>query len=122
METKLLHKCQVTGLAVIQNAEPFFFVRFPKGKPFIESLGGNVKAFTDLLNSMNVSKELCKDTEHEEETVAGVRNDKVRKNCMGMLAAVTKDTHDAQIIFYRTTLVKVDHIAAVVVVDMALSF
>ncbi len=122
METKLLHKCQVTGLTVIQNSEPFFFVRFPEGKPFIESFGGNVKAFTDLLNSMNVSKELGKDTEYEEEPIAGVWNDKVRKDCMGMLTAVTEDTHNAQIIFYSNTFAKVDDIAAVVVVDMTLGF
>ena len=52
----------------------------------------------------------------------GISNDKVRKDCMSMLTAVTEDTHNAQIIFYRTALVKVDDISAVVVVDMELSF
>ena len=97
-------------------------MRFPQGKPFVESLGRNVKAFADMLNSMKMSKELGKDTEHEEQAIAGVWNDKVRKDCMSMLTAVTEDTHNAQIIFYRTALVKVDDISAVVVVDMELSF
>ncbi len=94
-------------------------MRFPQGKPFVESLGRNVKAFADMLNSMKMSKELGKDTEHEEQAIAGIRNDNVWQNSMCMLAVVTEYTHDAEVILDQVTIAKVDDISAVVVMDMA---
>ena len=97
-------------------------MQLPKRDPFAELVFRYIISFTDLFNCMKMGEELSKDAKKEEQAIAGVWNDKVRKDCMSMLTAVTEDTHNAQIIFYRTALVKVDDISAVVVVDMELSF
>ena len=68
---------------------------------------------------MKMGEELSKDAKNEEQAIAGIRNDNVRKNSMCMLAVVTEYTHDAEVILDQVTIAKVDDISAVVVMDMA---
>lgn len=67
---------------------------------------------------METGEVLAKNKEYEEQAVAGVWDDDIRKDGMGMLTAVTEYTHDAEILFLLLTVLKVDDGSAVVIVDV----
>lgn len=57
----------------------------------------------------------------EEQAVAGVRDNDIRKNGVGVLTAVTHNPHHAETGFLLSAEDKVDDGAAVVIMDMAVT-
>lgn len=81
----------------------------------------NIKTLTELFNGMKPCKVPAQNSEYEEQTVAGIRDNDIRKDGMGMLAAITEHTHDADTFFQLFTVLEVGDGSAVVIVDMAVS-
>ena len=57
-------------------------------------------------------------TQDEEQAVAGIRNNDIRKNGVGMLAAVAENPHHTDVGLFPFTCLEVDDGAAIVVVDV----
>ena len=70
---------------------------FEKGNPFEKLVLGDSISFAELLNSAESCKVFPEDAQDKEQTVAGVRDDDIRKDGMCMVAAVTEDPEDAEI-------------------------
>ena len=94
---------------------------FEKGNPFEKLVLGDPISFAELFNGGKTCKVFPEDAQDKEQTVAGVRDDDIRKDSMCMAAAVTEDPEDAEIRFFLCTGPKVDDGSAVVVMDMAVS-
>ena len=54
-------------------------------------------SFTELFDGKTTCKVLSQKTQDEEQTVAGIRDDDIRKNGVGMLTAVTENPHHAEV-------------------------
>lgn len=96
-------------------------MQFPERDPFIELAGRNAEAFTQLLAGLEPGKSLCKDAQDKEEAVAGVWDDGIREDGMGMAAAFTDQSEDGDLREYGPALNKVDESSAIVRMDMAVS-
>ena len=94
---------------------------FEKGNPFEKLVLGDSISFAELFNGVKTCKVFPEDAQDKEQTVAGVRDDDIRKDSMCMAAAVTEDPEDAEIRFFLCTGPKVDDGSAVVVMDVAVS-
>lgn len=68
----------------------------PSGKPVAELVTGDGKTFTDTLHSIKSRKVLRKNTEDKEQSVSGVRDDKIRKDGMCMPTRADK-AHDTEL-------------------------
>lgn len=121
LQDKLPEESSITGLGSIQHAKPLLFVRIPESQPFMELLQGNIEALTELFNSTDPGEIFTQDKEDEEQAVAGIRDNDIRKDGMGMLAAVTEYTHDAEILLLLSSGIKVNDGSAVIIMDMAVS-
>ena len=95
---------------------------FEKGNPFEKLVLGDFKSFAELFDGVKSCKEFPEDAQDKEQTVAGVRDDDIRKDGMCMVTAVTEDPEDAEIRFFLSAGLEVDDGSAVVVMDVAVSF
>ena len=111
----------IVCFGIIQYAKPLFFVRFPESQPFMELFFRDIKALTELFDGMKPRKVLPQDKEYEEETVAGIGNDDIRKDSMGVFTAVTEYAHDAEILFLFSARQEVNDGSAIIIVDVAVS-
>lgn len=68
----------------------------PYGKPVIKLVAGDGKTFTDTLRSVKSRKVLSKNTKDKEQSVSGVRDDKIRKDGMRMPTGADK-AHDTEL-------------------------
>ena len=75
-------------------------------------------SFTELFDGKTTCKILPKKAQDEEQAVAGIRNNDIRKNGVGMLAAVAENTHHTDVGLFPFTCLEVDDGAAIVVVDV----
>ena len=71
---------------------------FEKGNPFEKLVLGDPISFAELFNGVKTCKVFPEDAQDKEQTVAGVRDDDIRKDGMCMVAAVTEDPEDAEIL------------------------
>ena len=94
---------------------------FEKGNPFEKLVLGDPISFAELFNGVKTCKVFPEDAQDKEQTVAGVRDDDIRKDSMCMAAAVTEDPEDAEIRFFLCAGPKVDDGSAIVVMDVAVS-
>ena len=118
---KVLPKRDTGSLGVSQNTEPALFVGAPELKPFVKQVLRNAEAFTELFYGAKACKVLPQKVQDKEQAETGVRNDDIRKNRMGVFAAVTEDSEDAEICFRPPPGIKVNDGTPVVVMDMAVS-
>ena len=81
----------------------------------------DIKALTELFDGMKPRKVLPQDKEYEEETVARIGNDDIRKDSMGVFTAVTEYAHDAEILFLFSARQEVNDGSAIIIVDVAVS-
>lgn len=70
---------------------------------------------------MKPGEVFAQDKEDEEQAVAGIGDNDIGKDGMGMLTAVTEYTHDAEILHLLSSGFKVNDGSAVIIVDMAVS-
>ena len=94
---------------------------FKKGNPFEKLVLGDFKSFAELFDGVKSCKEFPEDAQDKEQTVAGVRDDDIRKDGMCMVAAVTEDPEHTKIRFLLCAGLEVNDGSAVVVMDVAVS-
>ena len=75
-------------------------------------------SFTELFDGKTTCKVLSKKAQDEEQAVAGIRDNDIRKNGVGMLTAVTENPHHTKVGLFSFTCLEVDDGAAIVVVDV----
>ncbi len=114
-------KSCVRGFSVCQQPQPFTLVRFPQRKPLVQLVQGNAEFLTEPFNGTQSSKIFAKESEDEEQAVGGVRDNAVRKDCVGMIAAVTEDPHDAEFILFRMSVSEINDRPAVIIMDVTVS-
>ena len=78
----------------------------------------DIKAFAELFDGLESGKVSAQD---KEQAVAGIGDNDIRKDGMGMLTAVTEYTHDAEILLLLSSGFKINDGSAVIIVDMAVS-
>lgn len=81
----------------------------------------DIKAFTELFDGMESGKVFAQDKEDEEQAVAGIGDNDIRKDGMGVSTAATEYTHDAEILLLLSSGLKVNDGSAVIIVDMAVA-
>ena len=101
-----------------KDAEPFFLLHSKEAQPAAQLGNGDGEALTEPLHGRQVQEILRQDTEEEEQAVAGVGNDEVRENGMGMAAGADK-AHDAETVADRGTIYEVHQGAVIVCMDTA---
>ena len=121
LQDKLPEEDCIAVFRSIQHTKPLLPVRFPEIQPFVELFFRNIKTFTELFDGMESGKIFSQNKKDKEQAVAGIRDDDVRKDSMGMLTAVAEYPHDAESIFLFFAVSKVNDGSAVVIVDMAVS-
>ena len=120
-QDKLPEEGCITGFRSIQHAKPLLPVRFPENQPFVELLRGNIKTFTELFDGTKTGAVFPQNKKDKEQAVAGIRDNDIWKDGMGMLTAVAEYPHDTEVIFLLSAGTEVNDRSAVVIVDMAVS-
>ena len=87
-------------------------------QPSVQLGKGDGEAFTEPLYSRQAQEILRQDTEDEEQAVAGVGDDEVREDSMGM-ATGTDEAHDAEAVANRRAAYEVHQGAVIVCMDAA---
>lgn len=78
-------------------------------------------SFAELLDGKTACKVLSKKAQNEEQAVAGIRDNDIRKNGVGMPTAVTENTHYTKVGLFSFTGLEVNDGAAIVVVDVTVT-
>ena len=120
-QDNLPEESSVVSFRSIQHATPLLTVRFPESQPFMELFFRDIKALTELFDGMKPRKVLPQDKEYEEETVAGIGDDDIRKDSMGVFTAVAEYAHDAEILFLLSARQEVNDGSAIIIVDVTVS-
>ena len=111
----------IVFFGIIEYAKPLFLVGFPESLPFMELFFRDIKALTELFDGMESGEVFPQDKEYEEQAVAGIRDNDIRKDSMGMLTAVAEYTHDAEILFLLSAGQEVNDGSAIIIVDVTVS-
>ena len=111
----------IVFFGIIEYAKPLFLVGFPESQPFMELFFRDIKALTELFDGMESGEVFPQDKEYEEQAVARIGNDDIRKDSMGMLTAVAEYTHDAEILFLLSAGQEVNDGSAIIIVDVTVS-
>ena len=85
----------------------------------MELLGRYIKTLTELFEGMKPCKVFPQDKKDEEQAVAGIGDDDIRKGSVGMATAFTEYAHDTEILLLLSAGLEVDDGSAVIIVDMA---
>ena len=101
-----------------KHAEPLLLLRLEEIQPAAQLGKGDGEALTESLHGRQTQEILREDAEDEEQAIAGVRDDEVREDGMGM-AAGTDEAHDAEAVADRDTTYKVDQGTSVIGMDAA---
>ena len=94
---------------------------FPQGKPLIKLVLWDFISFTELFDGKTTSKVLSQKAQNEEQAVAGIRDNDIRKNGVGMLTAVTENPHHTKVGLFPFTCQEVNDGAGIVVVDVTVT-
>lgn len=111
----------IVCFGIIQYAKPLFLVGFPESQPFMELFFRDIKALTELFDGMESGEVFPQDKEDEEQAVAGIRDNDIRKDSMGMFTAFAEYTHDAEILFLLSAGQEVNDGSAIITVDVTVS-
>ena len=104
-----------------KEPQPLLLLHPEKFQPAVQLGKGDGEAFAEPLHCREVQEILRQDTEHEEQAIAGVRDDEVREDGMGM-AAGTDQAQDAEAVTDRGTAYEINQGTAVVGMDPAGTF
>ena len=78
-------------------------------------------SFTELFDGKTTCKILPKKAQDEEQAVAGIRDNDIRKNGVCMLTAVTENPHHTKVGLFSPTCLEVNDGVAIVVVDVTVT-
>ena len=101
-----------------KHAEPLLLLRLEEPQPAAQLGKGDGEALTESLHGRQTQEILREDAEDEEQAIAGVRDDEVREDGMGM-AAGTDEAHDAEAVADRGTVYEVHQGSVVIGMDAA---
>ena len=101
-----------------KGTEPLFLLRLEKIQPAAQLGKGDGEALTEPLHGRQTQEILRQDTEEEEQAIAGVGDDEVREDGMGM-AAGTDEAHDAEAVADRGTTYEIHQGTAITGMDAA---
>ena len=118
---KAFQKSSIGDLLIGQDPKAVLFVRLPQGEPLIELVLRDFISFTELFNGKTACKVLSQKAQNEEQAVAGIRNNDIGKNGMGMLTAVTENPHHTKVGLLTFTGLEVNDGAAIVVMDVTVT-
>lgn len=104
-----------------KSAKPFFLLCFENLQPAAQLRKGDREAFAELFDRGKAQEILGEDAQDEEQAIAGVWDDQVREDGMGMTAG-TDDTEDTKIMSDNGSGRKVNEGPAVVSMDAAGAF
>lgn len=116
---KLQKETQPGSFRIVQEPKPFLFVPEKELLPFVKLVHGNTEALTEAIQGREPEKSFRQDTEDEEEAVAGIRDDHIWKDGMGVAAAFTDQPEDSDFQHYPFPMDKVDDVASVVSMNAA---
>lgn len=68
----------------------------PETEPFTKQIDRDIIFFTDPLDGAEFIEVFCKNTQDKDQTKSCIGNEDIRKDCMGMPAAVTVNTLDTE--------------------------
>ena len=88
--------------------------------PFIQLVSGNAETFTEALQGRNVQEGFCQDTKDKEKAIAGIRDDQVREDRMGMSTALAGQTKDSHFCSDGYPTDKVNDPASIIGMDLAM--
>ena len=101
-----------------KGTEPLLLLRLEKIQPAAQLGKGDGEAFAEPFHSGKAQEILRQDTEEEEQAIAGVGDNEVREDGMGM-AAGTDEAHDAEAVADRGTTYEVHQGTAIIGMDAA---
>ena len=101
-----------------KGTKPLFLLHPEQLQPPVQLGKGDGEAFTEPLHSRQAQEIPRQDTEDEEQAVAGVGDDEVREDSMGM-ATGTDEAHDAEAVANRRAAYEVYQGAVIVCMDAA---
>lgn len=104
-----------------EQSQPLLLLHLVQPQKTAELPGGDGEAFAELFHGKAVKEILRKDTEDKEQTIAGVRDDEVWEDGMGM-AAGTNQAQDAKVVADGGAVYEVDQVTAVVGMNPAGAF
>ena len=78
-------------------------------------------SFTELFDGKTTCKILPQKAQNEEQAVAGIRDNDIRKNGVCMFTAVTENPHHTEVGLFAFAGLEVDDGAAIVVVDVTVT-
>ena len=78
-------------------------------------------SFTELFDGKTTCKVLPQKAQNEEQAIAGIRDNDIRKNSVSMPTAVTENTHYTKVGLFSFTGLEVNDGAAIVVVDVTVT-
>lgn len=82
----------------------------------------NVISFADLLYGSEIVEVFCQNTQDKYQTKSGIGNEDIRKDCMGMLAAVAVNALDTEHRSSTFTCMEIDERSSVIIMDMTGTF
>ena len=98
--------------------EPFFLLHQEEFQKTVQLGKGDGETPAESLYRRKVQEILCQDTEDEEQAVAGIGDDEIREDGMGM-AAGTDEAHDAEAVADRGTTYEIHQGTAIIGMDAA---
>lgn len=78
-------------------------------------------SFTELFDGKTTCKILPKKVQDEEQAVAGIRDNDIRKNGVCMLTAVAENPHHTKVGLFSLACLEINDGAAIVVVDVTVT-
>ena len=115
---KALQEGKAGSLHGRKHAEPLLLLCLEEIQPVAQLGKGDGEALTESLHGRQTQEILCQDTEEEEQAIAGVGDDEVREDGMGM-AAGTDEAHDAEAVADRGTTYEIHQGTAIIGMDAA---
>ena len=112
---------QPGSFGVFQYPQPFLFVPGKELSPSVKLVHGDTEAFTEALEGGTMEKSLSQDPEDKEKAIAGIGDDHIREDSMGVPAAFTNQPEDRDLLCDRLPMDKIDDAAAIVSMDMAVA-
>ena len=88
--------------------------------PFIKLVSGDAEPFTEALQGRNVQEGFCQDAEDKEQAIAGLRDDHVREDRMGMSTALAGQTEDSNFCSDGYPADKINDPAPIIGMDLAI--
>ena len=101
-----------------KHAEPLLLLRLEEIQPAAQLGKGDGEALTESLHGRQTQEILREDAEEEEQAIAGVGDDEVREDGMGM-ATGTDEAHDAEAVADRGTAYEVHQGTVITGMDAA---